>query len=156
MLVVQHENAELLCERRRAPVETIPWCFALFCSRCVFHSPTVICVCSDNEHRGHTDGDRRTQGRARQSHRVFRAASWCSAFALKGFYCARIPLPHPDCAWFILNNPTWIFQLWLNLHVVQRAFFRLLVCRRLHPRFFSSLRGCYGNDRRDKEWLNCY
>lgn len=28
MSVVQHENAEAPCERRRAPAETIPWCCA--------------------------------------------------------------------------------------------------------------------------------
>lgn len=124
----QHEHAQLLCERRRAPAETLAWCSALFSSRCAFHpSPS-----SDDEHRGHTDGERRTQGRVRQSHR----ASRCSAFASKGFERARIPLPHPDCAWFILNNPTWIFQPWLKLHVAQHAHVGLLVCRRLRHRFF--------------------
>lgn len=95
MLVVLHENAELLRERRRAPVETIPRRLAPFCSRCVFRSPTLICVCSDNEHRGHTDGGRRTRGRARRSHRVFRAASWRSASALKGFLACADPTPTP-------------------------------------------------------------
>lgn len=39
--------------------------FPLFCSGCVLHSSTLISVCSDNEHGGHTqtaygDGDRQT------------------------------------------------------------------------------------------------
>lgn len=131
MLAERHGNAQLLCECR-APLETIPWCFAPFCPRCVFHSPALTRVCSDNEHRGHTDG-------AGTSLPALRAR-------LDGTSACTDPTPTP--------RPRLVSfkQAYVNFPaVVKPACGPACVHRAAPSQIFPPLRGCYGNDGRDKE-----
>lgn len=126
-------------ESRRAPAETIPrcrpgvWLFPVLFGVCFFHSSSLVSVCSDNERRGHTH----RQPTETATDRREDAGDRATVLSQHTPGVRRIPLPHPDCAWFTFNGPAWIYQWRLNRHVVRCA----------SGTDLSSLRGCYRNDR---------
>lgn len=86
-------------QQRWFPGVVLVFDYSLFCSGCVFHSSPLVSVCSDNERRGHTCRQPTETATDRREDVGDRATVLSEQTpGVRRLPCARIPLPHPDCA----------------------------------------------------------